>query len=125
YRTDVDVHMPREGRVALHAGDGSIELANFKGNMELESGDGHQEIRSVDGYLRARTGDGHIQASRRFDSLDLNTGDGRIEARASDGSAMNSTWTLRTGDGSVRLQLPGNFSADVDLHTNDGHINVE
>ena len=124
-RVDVDIHMPREGRVDLHTGDGSIELANFKGNMDLESGDGHQEIASVDGALRARTGDGHIRASGRFDSLDLNTGDGRIEARALPGSAMTSSWTLRTGDGSVTLQLPDKFAADVDLHTSDGHINVD
>jgi len=125
HRVDVDIHMPREGRVDLHTGDGSIELANFKGNMDLESGDGHQEIASVDGTLRARTGDGHIRASGRFDGLDLNTGDGRIEVRALPGSAVASSWTLRTGDGSVTLQLPDKFAADVDLHTSDGHINVD
>jgi len=125
YRVDVDIHMPREGRVSLHTGDGSIGLANFKGNMELESGDGHQEIESVDGSLRAHTGDGHIRASGRFDTLDLNTGDGHIETRAMAGSTMASSWSLRTGDGSVTLQLPDNFAADVDLHTSDGHINVD
>ena len=124
-RVDVDIHMPREGRMDLHTGDGAIEVANFKGSMDLESGDGHQEITSVEGSLHARTGDGHIRASGRFDSLDLNTGDGRIEARALPGSVMNSGWTLHTGDGSVRLQLPDNFAADVDLHTSDGHINLD
>lgn len=124
-RVEVDIHMPREGRMNLQTGDGSIEVADFKGNMDLESGDGHQEISSVDGTLHARTGDGHIQASGRFDSLELTTGDGRIEARALPGSAMNSSWTLHTGDGSVRLQLPDNFAADVDLHTSDGHINLD
>jgi DUF4097 and DUF4098 domain-containing protein YvlB len=125
HRVDVEIHMPREGRVDLHTGDGFIELANFKGNMDLESGDGHQEINSVDGTLRAHTGDGHIRASGRFDSLDLNTGDGRIEARVLTGSAMSSGWTIRTGDGSVSLQLPADFAADVDLHTSDGHISVD
>ena len=124
-RVDVEIHMPREGRVNLHTGDGSIEVANFKGNMDLESGDGHQEINSVDGTLRAKTGDGHIRASGRFDSLELNTGDGRIDARVLPGSVMTSSWTLHTGDGSVRLQLPDKFAADVDLHTSDGHINLD
>lgn len=124
-RVDVEIHMPREGRVDLHTGDGFIELANFKGDMDLESGDGHQEINSVDGKLRAKTGDGHIRASGRFDSLDLNTGDGRIEARVLQGSTMTTGWTIHTGDGSVSLQLPANFAADVDLHTSDGRIEVE
>jgi hypothetical protein len=125
YRVDVDVHMPREGRVNLHTGDGDIRLENFKGNMELESGDGHEEIESVDGSLRARTSDGHISASGRFDALDLNTGDGRIEARVQPGSMITSDWTIRTGDGSVTLDLPDNFAADVDLRTGDGSINVD
>jgi DUF4097 and DUF4098 domain-containing protein YvlB len=124
-KVEIEIHMPRQGRLNLRTGDGSIELSNFKGDMELESGDGHEQIESVDGNLRARTGDGHIRAAGRFDTLDLNTSDGRVEARVLPGSAMASSWNVRTGDGSVTLELPENFAADVDLHTGDGHINVE
>jgi len=125
YKVDIEIHMPRQGRVNLRTGDGSIDLANFKGDMDLESGDGHERIESVDGNLRARTGDGHIRVAGRFDTLDLNTGDGRIEARISAGSTMTSSWNVHTGDGGVTVELPESFAADVDLHTNDGHINVE
>jgi DUF4097 and DUF4098 domain-containing protein YvlB len=124
-RVDVEIHMPREGRVNLHTGDGAIRLANFKGEMDLQTGDGHQDIDSVDGKLRARAGDGRITAAGRFDVLELTTGDGRIEARAQSGSAVTSSWTLHTGDGSVTLELPANFAADVDLHTSDGHITAD
>ena len=75
--------------------------------------------------MRAHSGDGHIRTNGRFDVLDISTGDGRIEARALAGSTVNSNWRLRTGDGSVTLQVPQNLAADVDLHTNDGHITVE
>jgi DUF4097 and DUF4098 domain-containing protein YvlB len=125
YRVDVEIHMPREGRVNLRTGDGSIRLANFKGEMDLQTGDGHQDIDSVDGTLRARASDGHISAAGRFDVLELGTGDGRIEARALAGSTMTSSWNLHTGDGSVTLELPSNFAADVDLHTSDGHITAD
>jgi len=124
-RVNVDIHMPREGRVGLRTGDGSIRLSDFKGTMDLESGDGHQEIESVDGALKARAGDGHIRASGRFDSLQLNTGDGRIDASVKPGSTVASGWNIRAGDGSVILRLPENFAADVDLHTGDGHIDVD
>jgi DUF4097 and DUF4098 domain-containing protein YvlB len=125
YRVDIEIHMPREGKVNLHAEDGSIRLANLKGEMELQTGDGNQEIESVDGTLRARAGDGRITAAGRFDGLELTTGDGRIEARAASGSTVASSWTLHTGDGSVTLGLPANFAADVDLHTGDGHIEAD
>lgn len=125
YRVDIEIHMPRQGRLNLRTGDGKIELSNFKGEMDLETGDGHQEIDGVDGNLRARSGDGRITAAGRFDALQLTTGDGRIEARAMAGSTMNSSWDLHTGDGSVSLQLPQDFAADVDLHTSDGHITLD
>jgi len=124
-QVQIEIHMPREGHVNLHTGDGSIRLANFKGEMELQTGDGHQEIESVDGTLRARAGDGHITASGRFDGLELGTGDGRIEARVTTGSTVTSGWTLHTGDGSVTLELPANFAADLDMHTSDGHITAD
>jgi DUF4097 and DUF4098 domain-containing protein YvlB len=125
HRVEIDIHMPREGRVDLHTGDGKIELGNFKGEMLLRSGDGSQEVNGVDGKLRALTGDGHIRADGRFDELDLKTGDGRVDARATAGSALATSWRLESGDGTVTLEVPENLAADVDLHTGDGHIDLD
>jgi DUF4097 and DUF4098 domain-containing protein YvlB len=125
HRVEINIQMPREGRVDLHTGDGKIDLANFKGEMQLRSGDGSQEIDSVDGKLHATTGDGHIRASGRFDELALHTGDGRVEARAAAGSALSTGWRLESGDGTVTLEVPETLAADVDLHTGDGHIDLD
>lgn len=124
HRVDITIHMPRQGRVNLHTGDGKIELADFGGEMELSSGDGSEEIRHVEGRLRANTGDGHITADGRFDALDLKTGDGRLDVRAAAGSNIGDEWILHTGDGSVNLELPEGIAADLYLHTGDGHIDV-
>lgn len=125
HRVDIDIHMPREGRVNLHTGDGKIEVAGFKGEMDLRSGDGSETLDAVDGKLRASTGDGHIRASGRFDELEVKTGDGPVEVRAAAGSSLNAGWRLETGDGSVTLEIPGTMAADVDLHTSDGHIDLD
>ena len=124
-RVDVDVHMPREGRVNLRTGDGEIRLSGLKGIMEVQSSDGGEDISGVDGNLRAHTGDGHIRAEGRFDQLDLSSGDGRVDARALAGSKATADWNIRTGDGSVTLQVPDGFAADVNLHTGDGHISLD
>lgn len=124
HRVDINIHMPREGRVKLSTGDGKIELANFKGDMDIHSGDGAEEIHQVEGKLHATTGDGHINADGRFDALNLQSGDGRVDARANAGSTLAEEWMLHTGDGSVSLELPENLSADLYLHTGDGHIDV-
>ena len=124
HRVDINIHMPREGRVQLHTGDGKIELADFKGEMDVNSGDGAEEIHRVEGKLHASTGDGHINADGRFDALNLKSGDGRVDARATAGSTLAEEWMLHTGDGSVSLEVPDNLSADLYLHTGDGHIDV-
>jgi DUF4097 and DUF4098 domain-containing protein YvlB len=125
HRVDINIRMPRQGRVDLRTGDGKIELGNFKGEMQLRSGDGSQELDGVDGKLRAVTGDGHIRANGRFDELDLKTGDGHVDARATAGSALAAGWRLESGDGTVTLEVPENLAADVDLHTGDGHIDLD
>jgi DUF4097 and DUF4098 domain-containing protein YvlB len=125
HRVDIDIHMPREGRINLHTGDGKIEVTSFKGEMYLRSGDGSQLIDAVDGKLRASAGDGHIRANGRFDELELKTGDGPVEVRAAAGSSLNTGWRLETGDGSVTLEIPETLAADVDLHTSDGHIDLD
>jgi len=125
HRVDIEIHMPREGKVNLRTGDGKIELAGFKGEMDLHSGDGSEILDAVDGKLRASTSDGHIQANGRFDDLDLKTGDGHVEVRAAAGSTLANGWRLETGDGNVTLEVPGELAADVDLHTGDGHIDLD
>jgi DUF4097 and DUF4098 domain-containing protein YvlB len=125
HRVDIEIHMPREGRVNLRTGDGKIELAGFKGEMYLHSGDGSESLEGVDGKLHASTSDGHIRASGRFDELELKTGDGHVEVHAAAGSSLTAGWKLETGDGNVTLEVPGELAADVDLHTGDGHINLD
>jgi DUF4097 and DUF4098 domain-containing protein YvlB len=125
HSVNISIHMPREGEVNLHTGDGNIRLSGLKGNMVVDSGDGHQDIDAVDGTLRAHAGDGHIRASGRFDALDISTGDGRIETKVLPGSTVAGGWNFRAGDGSITLQIPDNLAADVELHTGDGHINVD
>jgi len=124
-RVEIEIHMPREGRVDLKTGDGSIRLAGLKGDMTVTSGDGSQDIDGVDGILRARAGDGHIRVNGRFDGLSLHTGDGKIEATARPESSMKQEWELRAGDGSVTLRVPDKFAANVDFQTHDGHLDVD
>lgn len=124
-RVDIIIQMPRAGNVNLRTGDGKIDIEGLKGGMDLHTGDGSENLDRVEGKLHATTGDGHIRANGRFDELELKTGDGSVEVRASTGSSLNAGWHLETGDGSVSLEVPGDLAADVDLHTSDGHIDLD
>lgn len=121
----VELTVPKASNLDLHSGDGRISLAPVTGDLRLNSGDGAIEGSGLDGRLNASTSDGHITVQGRFDQLDLHTGDGKIEADVATGSRMQSGWSVRTADGSLRLRLPQNFASDLDLRTGDGHITLD
>lgn len=112
------------GNIDLHTNDGSIRVDSLKGEIRLHSGDGSIEGRSLDGKVNADSGDGHITLEGRFEGLDIKTGDGSVNTRVLSGSKMGGSWNIRTGDGSVDIVLPGDFQANIDASTGDGHISL-
>ncbi len=121
----VTVSVPQQSDLDLNTKDGSISVDDVKGTHQIFSGDGRIEARGLDGSLKAETHDGSMNIDGRFDMLQAHTGDGRIEVDVKPGSKMNSGWYVRTGDGSITLRLPQDFTADLEAHTGDGRINVD
>jgi DUF4097 and DUF4098 domain-containing protein YvlB len=121
-RTELEIRMPRSGKVNVHSGDGAVSARGLEGELDFTTGDGRLEIEDVDGSLRAHTSDGSVRVSGRFDVLELRTSDGRVEVEARPGSQLREAWDVRSSDGSVTLRLPGDLAADVALHTSDGSI---
>lgn len=87
-------------------GDGSIELAEVNGAVDATSGDGSVEIDGAIRTLRARSGDG------------------RVRVRVAAGTSPSGAWSVATGDGSVLLELPDGFGAELDASTGDGSVSV-
>jgi DUF4097 and DUF4098 domain-containing protein YvlB len=119
------VKVPRESRLDIHTGDGSIRGSDLHGEFRLHSGDGGIDLDGIEGKLNADTGDGHVRVSGRFEQLTVHTGDGNIRADVAKGSKPTSGWSFQTGDGKVELRLPEDLAADLDARTGDGGIDVD
>lgn len=135
--------VPRKSRIVARSGDGSISVERIEGSVDIDTGDGSVRGYDLAGTIRVHTGDGtvrleHVDGSVEVDSRDgsanlsgklaavkLITGDGTVSVRAEDGSVMSEEWELRTGDGPVRLEVPGDFAANLDASTGDGRVRVE
>jgi hypothetical protein len=122
YGIRIDVDLPANADVTLHTKDGNIDVAGVRGRQQIRTGDGNLHLTDLQGPVSAETGDGNIDLDCRCEALDAHTGDGNIDAAIRPGSKMSGTWTLRTGDGNIRLALPGDFAADLDAHTGDGRV---
>ena len=113
------------GRLELRTGDGSIRGRDIGGQMTLYTGDGSVTLESASGDLDVDTGDGSVSVSGKLGAVKLHTGDGTITFRAEAGTTMTGDWSMTTGDGSISLYLPSDFSAELDAHTGDGSIRNE
>lgn len=110
------------GRIDLRTEDGSIRASDVTGELSLDSGDGSITVDGAEGRLDLDTSDGSVNVTGRLSVIRLHTGDGSIVYRAQPGTSMSEPWEITTGDGSVSLYLPPDFSAELDVHTGDGSI---
>jgi DUF4097 and DUF4098 domain-containing protein YvlB len=113
------------GKVQLRSGDGSIRGWKLGGDVTAHTGDGSIKLEDVNGVLKVDTGDGSINVGGKLTSLRARSGDGGVTIHADQGSAPESDWDIVTGDGSVTLEVPDGFGAEIDAHTGDGHIRMQ
>jgi DUF4097 and DUF4098 domain-containing protein YvlB len=111
-----------EGKILLTTQDGSVTATRIGGDIQIRSGDGSIRLDNVTGKLDLETEDGSIGLEAQPSVLKARTGDGSIRAMISPDSAMTDNWDLATSDGSVMLQLPGLFNAEIDAETSDGTV---
>jgi DUF4097 and DUF4098 domain-containing protein YvlB len=118
------VSVPEASDVAAKSGDGSIDIERVAGHVQLRSGDGSIRGRMLGGDIEANTGDGSIKLDGKLTSVRVHTGDGSVMIHADAGSSPGADWDITTGDGSVTLEVPDGFDAELDAHTGDGGIHM-
>ena len=124
-RVRVEVQVPPETALDLHAGDGHINVSGTNGPARIDTGDGAIEVHDFSGSIKGHTGDGHMTIDGVLTDVDLRTGDGHIDLTARPGSKMNSGWLIHTSDGRVEARLPQDFAAELYAHTGDGRIQLD
>lgn len=118
------VSAPANVNVNARSGDGSIAAERLSGHIELRSGDGSIRGHNLTGDVKAHTGDGSIHLDGVGGALDVSTGDGSV-AIESDATTPTADWNIRTGDGSVKLEVPEGFNGELDAHTGDGRVHLQ
>jgi hypothetical protein len=114
------------GRLELRTDDGSIHTVETSGEVIAETGDGSIQLDDAAGRVEARTGDGSLRINGTPSVVRARSGDGSIVLRIRRGAAMAEDWVVATGDGSVSVELPDGFSADVEADPgSDGRARSE
>jgi DUF4097 and DUF4098 domain-containing protein YvlB len=114
-----------DGRLELRTDDGSVRVSEAAGDLTIVTRDGSITLERVAGRVDARTGDGGIRVTGAPASLLLETRDGAVVVRAERDTVMLEDWSVRTGDGSVVVELPEGFAAQIDAETQDGTVRTD
>jgi hypothetical protein len=111
-----------EGRLVLNTSDGTVTGTRLGGDIQIRSGDGSIRLDHITGKLDLETEDGNIGLEAQPSVLRAKTGDGSIRATIEPDTVMADNWELTTSDGTVVVNLPGVFSAELDVETSEGAV---
>ncbi|MDQ3168875.1 MAG: DUF4097 domain-containing protein [Acidobacteriota bacterium] len=111
-----------DGQLELRTDDGSVRVSEAPGDVLIVTRDGSITLDRVAGRVDARSGDGSIRVTGTPTALTLETRDGSVAVRAERGTEMADDWSVRTGDGTVVVELPDGFGAELDAETQDGSV---
>jgi hypothetical protein len=117
----ITITAPQTAQIDAGTGDGRVEVRDVNGDLRVRTGDGAIRLNHVSGSIEASSGDGSIDVEGAIRGLRLRSGDGRVHIRAA-GDSPISEWSLGTGDGSIILEVPEGFNADLDATTGDGGV---
>jgi len=111
------------GKAEIRTGDGSIRMTETAGNLQVETSDGSVTLEDVSGRVEARTGDGPIRLTGTPDVVRARSGDGSVLLRIRSGAVMTEDWMVATNDGTITIELPDGFNADIEADpSSDGRV---
>lgn len=114
-----------DGTLRLRSEDGDVAVAGCSGAVDIVAEDGDVHLTDFEGEIRADVEDGGLDVEGIIGALDVESEDGGVDVRARAGSRMKGDWSVRAADGRVRLELPDDFAAELDIRADDGSIRVD
>jgi hypothetical protein len=105
----------------VHTAGGNITVFGAKGGLHAETAGGDIEIHDADGETFVSTGGGNIQILGANGEIQVNTGAGDIDYQGH----PQGTCRFDTSRGHIKLRLPADSNARVELETLAGDIAVD
>jgi hypothetical protein len=143
WTVDYDVEVPRETELTVAAVNGEVAIRELSGDVSVEVVNGEVAISGVSGDVFAKAVNGEIEISGVSGDISVETVNGSVELEGVsgnvDGSAVNGPIEvtlvgdrlaaervdLTTVNGPVDLRIPRGYSAQLELETVTGGMDVD
>lgn len=101
------INVPRDARLALTTRNGGVSIEDFRGAATFRATNGGVSLTDVSGDIRGETTNG---------GLEIRLSGDRWEGRGLD---------VETRNGSVRMQVPDRYSAELETRTENGRVRID
>lgn len=143
WTVDYDVQVPRETELTVSGINGEVAIRELSGDISVDVVNGEIAISDVSGDVSAEAVNGQIAISQASGDISAETVNGSIELEGVsgnvDGRAVNGRIEvtlvgdrlaedgvdLATVNGTVALRIPRTFSAQLELETDRGGMDVD
>lgn len=118
------------GNIILKNISGKSDLKTAGGNITVESSSGNVEAKTAGGNIYIESSNGNVEAKTAGGDINIKSSNGNVEAKTAGGeitvnyTGENKGIELKTSGGNINLYLPGDFSANVNLKTSNGEIDM-
>lgn len=100
-------------------------MVPLKSNLKLNAMNGGISIHDVDGNINAKTLNGGIVLERPAGDVEVETINGRITAKLDGDRWQGRGMDAKTTNGGIKVEVPENYSADLEASTVNGGINID
>lgn len=109
--------------IEIHTTSGDLRAEKLRGRIRANTTSGDLVLDDVNGDLRFHTVSGTLRARGALTGLEFESVSGDLEFR---GDIKNEgTYTAHTHSGDIRLTLPANLAANLDVGTFSGDLRTE
>jgi DUF4097 and DUF4098 domain-containing protein YvlB len=107
-------------RVALHTVSGEMRGEKLRGRIRVNSVSGDLTLDDIAGDVRSKTVSGELHVRGTLEGLEFESVSGDLDFRGD--LKGDGTFSATTHSGDLRLTLPGNVGATLDLQTFSGEV---
>ncbi len=122
---NLKITVPNQTDLELTTHNGRVEISNITGKVDGTTHNGKMTIENVSGDIELLTHNGHITCREVSGNTKLRTHNGGIDVYYSETAPPVCDVSLITHNGSIELESPPNFSAEVNASTHNGSINTD
>jgi len=105
----------------VSSGNGRVRVSNVQRDVQASSGNGAVTVDNVGGPVRASTGNGDVSITAVQGPVNASSGNGDIQV-SMDRLIGDDDLEFSSGNGTIELTVPADFSAEVEASTGNGRI---